>query len=429
MGQSGILVIMPQRPRHQTTETLATLNLGKLRLERRRTGKFIYARAFLQGRYVGCSTGEETLGAASKVAQTWYLEHLDRIRKGEHLHGRSFAECAEAFLTHADQTLKNEISDGQREQYHIKWNLLKKHLDGVKVADVDTAFLKRLRDTRATETTQHGTLVKPSTIQKDLVFVRLVLRYALEWLKCIDRLPEFPSFRGAMTVVTAPTPFLSLDEFTTLVVAAKARANEPGLNPRVRDQRRELYAFCMIAVGAALRVGEANSIRWQDCSLIKLDNAERQDAVRMMVLGKKSTGGKRLEAFGLYTAVTGYQRLKAWRPEAKPGDLLFLENHRDGLTKLLKDTGLYLNRDKVTRNAKCFRTSGISMWLENSKNPDYTRIAKWARTSPEMLMAWYDQNLAAKSVAKFSAFERPPYTAMQNIVGVVGSVLDDDDEL
>ena len=67
--------------RQQRTQTVAKLNLGRLRLERRNAGKYIYARAYLQGKLVTKSTGEETLGAASKVAQDWYLEQLDRIRK------------------------------------------------------------------------------------------------------------------------------------------------------------------------------------------------------------------------------------------------------------------------------------------------------------------------------------------------------------
>src|ERR1035437_1361413 len=154
----------PQQRRFQRTETLAKLNLGRLRLERRRNGKFIYARAYLQGKLTGKSTGEETLGAASKVAQDWYLEQLDRIRNREHLHGKTFAEYAEAFLDYADTSLKNEVSDGQREQYHIKWHKLKKHFpDTVKVGAVDAAFLVKLRDDLHVEKTpQRGTPTKRS---------------------------------------------------------------------------------------------------------------------------------------------------------------------------------------------------------------------------------------------------------------------------
>src|SRR6266446_3492536 len=89
--------------RQQKTETLATLYDGKLRLERRNGAPRIFARTHLQGKYIVHSTGEQTLPAATKTATDWYLELRDRMRKGEDLHGRSFAAIAEAFIVHANQ--------------------------------------------------------------------------------------------------------------------------------------------------------------------------------------------------------------------------------------------------------------------------------------------------------------------------------------
>ena len=94
---------------------LAKLYDGKLRLERRNGGPSIYACTYLQGKNIVKSTGEHTLPAATKVATDWYFELRDRIRKGEHLHGRSFAEMAEAFIAHANQL--REVSEGQRRNY------------------------------------------------------------------------------------------------------------------------------------------------------------------------------------------------------------------------------------------------------------------------------------------------------------------------
>ena len=89
--------------RQQTTETLARL-YGKLRLERRNGAPRIFARTHLQGKYILHSTGEQTLPAATTAATDWYLELRDRTRKGEDLHGRSFAAVAEALITHANQS-------------------------------------------------------------------------------------------------------------------------------------------------------------------------------------------------------------------------------------------------------------------------------------------------------------------------------------
>ena len=168
------------RRRQQTIETVTTLYHGKLRLERRNTNPTIHGRAFLHGKTVGKSTGETTLGAATKVATDWYLTELDRIRTGDR-HGPAplFSALADAFLKHVEQHA--EVSAGQRKNLRDKWTLLRPFFTGVRVTDVDAHFLITLRDTRSHAGTERGTAIKPATIKKDLVFVRLVLRYAKEW--------------------------------------------------------------------------------------------------------------------------------------------------------------------------------------------------------------------------------------------------------
>jgi hypothetical protein len=105
----------PKRRRRQTTETLQKLYDGKLRLERRNGGSGIYARTFMQGKSLIHSTGERTLHAATKIATDWYLDLRAREHRGEDLHGKTFAEMAEAFIEHADLT--REVSEGQRRNY------------------------------------------------------------------------------------------------------------------------------------------------------------------------------------------------------------------------------------------------------------------------------------------------------------------------
>ena len=155
--------------------------------ERRNGGSKIYARTFVQGRSRLKSTGERTVSAATRIATDWYLDLRDRMRKGETLHGRSFAEMAEAFCLHADQI--REVSAGQRRNYRHKWHLLRDHFEGVKVTDVDAKFLLTLRETRSQAMTRNGTAVKPATLKKDMDFIRLVLRHARHIEKCLDELP------------------------------------------------------------------------------------------------------------------------------------------------------------------------------------------------------------------------------------------------
>ncbi|MBS1816531.1 MAG: hypothetical protein JSU08_01240 [Acidobacteria bacterium] len=391
--------------RQQRTETLLKLYEGKLRLERRNDAPKIFARTYLQGKSLIKSTGEVTVPAATRIATDWYLELRDRIRKGEHLHGRTFGEMAEAFMEHAD--LLREVSEGQRRNYREKWNLLKSHFDGIKITDIDTRFLLTLREKRSQQTTRTGAPVKPATLKKDLDFVRLVLRHAKQIEKCLPDLPEFPSFRGeAWEVVPSPRPFLNHEQWVKVRKLAKARISERNLNPRTTRQRQELYWFMLISVGAALRVGEAYSLRWRDCRLITLNDKDHTEAVLMQVLGKHSRGGKREEAYGMFGAVSAFKAMKVARPEAQPDDPLFLENHREGIKELLMKAGLRADSEGRTRDAKSLRQTGISLRLDLGPNPDYRDIAKWARTSPAMIAAFYDQTHPQSSVERIVGFRK-----------------------
>jgi hypothetical protein len=390
----------------QTTTTIKKLMDGKLRLERRNANPTIYARTYIQGKNLVHRTGETRITDATRVATDWFLGLRERVMRGEQLHGVLFAAVVEKFLAHAEQV--QSVSEGQRRNYGHKWHLLKPHFERVKVTDIDARFLLELRQKRADTKTKNGTKVKPTTLKKDLVFVRLVLQHAKEWEKCIKELPQFPSFRGdAWAVVPSPRPFLDHDQWTKVRDLAKARAEEPELNPRTKRQRQELYWFLLMCVGAALRVGEAYSLRWRDCELVTLDDADKTQAVHMMVLGKHSRGEKREEAYGLYGAVSAFKAMQAERPDAKPDDLLFTENHREGMKELLTAAELRTDKDGRTRDSKSLRQTGISLRLDlGPANPDYRDIAKWARTSPAMIVSFYDQTHPKASVARIAGFRK-----------------------
>lgn len=403
---------MAQAARRQTTEVVSRLYDGKLRLERRNGAAVISARTFIQGKLIRRSTGESNVHTATKIATDWYLDLRARERHGEDIHGHTFAEMAAAFIAHADQI--REVSVGQRRNYRQKWQLLKAQFEGVKVANVDTKFLLQLRELRSRALTRDGKPVRPATLKKDMDFVRLTLRHAQEIEKCIDRLPAFPSFRGgAWEVVPNPRPFLDHAQWVTLRKLAKARINDPGLNPRTKRQRQELYWFMLICVGAALRVGESYSLRWRDCELITLGDKDKTQAVHMRVLGKHSRGGRREDAYGMFGAVSAFKAMQRERPNAKPEDKLFLENHREGMKELLNQAHLREDAEGRTRDSKSLRQTGISLRLDLGPNPDYRDIAKWARTSPAMIATFYDQTHPQSSVERIVGFrpvEKPGAT-------------------
>jgi len=361
--------------RRQTTKTVRKLFEGRLRIEQRPPRRAYYARVCIQGKLLVKSTGETTIAAAKRVAGEWYRDLLAKARMGELIHGRTFEDVAEKFLKHAEQV--KAVSEGQRRNYRQKWDLLKPHFEGVKVTDIDARFLLELRQKRADTKTKNGTNVKPATLKKDLDFVRQVLHHAKEWEKCLKGLPQFPSFRGdAWAVVPSPRPFLNHEQWTKVRDLAKERVEDPTLNSQTHRQRQELYWFLLMCVGAALRVGEAYSLRWRDCELTKLDDADKTEVVHMMVMGKHSRGGKREEAYGLYGAVSAFKAMQAARPEAKPDDPLFTENHREGMKELLSEAGLRTDSDGRTRDAKSLRQTGISMRLDLGKLQAFMEVAR-----------------------------------------------------
>lgn len=389
--------------RRQTTELVDRLYDGKLRLERRNGATVISARTFLQGKLLRKSTGESNPKLAAKIATAWYLELLDKIRKGGELHGKTFADMADSFLLHADQV--REVSEGQRRNYRQKWSLLKAHFDGVKLADVDSKFLLALRQTRSEAKAKNGKPVRPATLKKDLDFIRLVLRHAKYIEKASFDLPEFPSFRGeAWEVVPNPRPFLNHEQWVKVRKLAKARIAEADLNPRTKRQRQELYWFMLMSVGAALRVGEAYSLRWKDCQLVRLNDADKTEVLHLRVLGKHARGGVREDGYGMFGAVSAYKAMLKERTERDPDGLLFTEEHREGIKELFKLAGVRENEDGMTRDAKSLRQTGISLRLELGPNPDYRDIAKWARTSPAMVAAFYDQTHPRQSVERIVGF-------------------------
>jgi len=383
-----------------SNRTLASICDGRVRLERLPTSGIISARAWIQGKDIRKSTGERTLTAAKRVATEWWQDLSVRVRRGEQVHSPTFADCATKFLAKRERDAEaGLISAGQYRNLRQKAALLAPLLGSVKVADITADTLERLRSTRERVKNKRGQLLTNETLKKDFVFIHSVLTFARDPLKVLPFVPKTPSFTGTKALVRRGRPFLTEAEYKTLHQLAKSQAEEPDLNPRVRRQRQELYWFILICVGGALRVGEAESVRWCDCEQVTLKNGtdKGEPPVRMLVLGKHSTGGRREDAYVLFGGVYAYREMLAARPEtATETDLLFTESYREGMKRLLKDAGLYEYRDPktgkmLTRDRKSLRPTGITLRLDKGDNLSHRDVAKWARTSVQMVADFYDQ--------------------------------------
>lgn len=397
--------------------TLATVADGRVRLERLRSSGIISARAWIQGKDIRKSTGERTLEAAKRVALEWWEDLRARDRMGIKIHSLTFADCAEKFVAaQKNRAARGLISDGQARNYEQKWSVLKPLFVGIKATDVDAEFLESVRDRRSKLESKTGHALTASTMKKDFIFVLGVMKHAKDVLKVIDEVPQTPSFTGTFSIQRRGIPFLTDSEYRLLHQTAKDQIDEEGIPPRTRRQREELYRFILICVGGALRVGEAESVRWCDCAVktLKLENGKTQEAVRMMVLGKHSRGATREEAWVMFGGVFAFKEmLKARSADSKPEDPIFTESHREGMKLLLKRCQLYTYRDHatgetLTRSRKSLRPTAITMRLDRGDNLTYREIAKWCRTSVAMVQDFYDQAHPSSTAARVATFRKKP---------------------
>ena len=246
----------------------------------------------------------------------------------------------------------------------------------------------------------------------------MVLTHARDELKWMAAPPDYPKFRGEWAVTDAPAPFLTYKQYRKLFNVMRKRKSEPGLNPRTKRQREELFWFVLICVGAALRVDEAHSLRWRHCELVTLDDPDQTPAVEMLVRGKHRNaktavdfnGERREIAHAVYHGYSAFKLMQEARPDAKPDDFLFLENHRDGVVEALKEADLYLDkRTGRTRSGRSLRPTGMCLRIEVGPRPiDYRALARWARTSPQMIDRYYDQLYPATNAARIVGFASQP---------------------
>jgi hypothetical protein len=402
-------------PRRQSTKTVLKLFEGRLQIELRPPRQNYYARVCIQGKLLGKSTGETRLPAAKRAAKTWFAGLLAQKDRGESIHAKTFGWVAERFLKYQDEVA--HVSQGQINNYHDKWSVLKTHLDSVRVDSIDLSFLEDLRErrhraslvnraARSTDTPDDEEpakkAVSSSTLKKDFIFIRLVLKHAIERERCLERLPVFPSFgQQKWKILPKPRPFLSAAEYKILKARAQERIKETD-NPRVRDERQELYDFIVMCVGGCLRVDEARHLRFKD---VTVGRHNGEAVLFLKVLGKHSPDGKTYEdGYGMYGAVPAFRRIQKRRPNARPDESLFIHHHRDSFRELLTACGMR-QTDRGKRDLKSLRPTGISLRLDKGpKNIDFRDLAKVVRTSPDMIHKFYDQTHPSESLGRVVGF-------------------------
>lgn len=389
--------------------TVKTLLGGKVRLYTQNQNPMLYARSFIQGRYKVTRTGETELFKAKKVAERWFYDLQHQVSAGVQLHEPTFAQLFGWFLE--DETVRKQVSAGTYANYSKKWNVLSRFLDGVRVSAVTTELLERIRNLRAEERNRYGATLTANTLEKDIIFIRQVLAWGKTKKHITSEVPPALVKKQRFKVIKRGRPYLTLEEYHRVTRAANTRARRVEKRARQTVRGRppntekawELYSFILICVGAALRTGEAYSLRWKDCALTTLrpPDEPEQEVVTLRVLGKHSQQGEREDGWVLFGGVVGYKKLKETRPEAQPDDNVFLYDHEEGLRDLLKSVDLYHDtRTGMTRNSKSLRVTGFNLRIHKNPRLSLNDLRTWGRTSVEKLEEFYDQTDKAVKVAR-----------------------------
>ena len=380
--------------------TVKTLLGGKLRLYTQNQNPMLYARTFVQGRYKVTRTGETTLSNATRIAERWFYDLQHQIRAGAQLHEPTFGQLYRQFCD--DETIRKQVSPGTYENYSKKWSVLSRFLDTVQVSAISTELLEQIRNTRAEETNRYGARLTANTLEKDMIFIRQVLAWGKSKHLTKTDVPAPPTRKGRFKVIKRGRPYLTLDEYHQVTKTANARAKDAekrasqkrkGRPPNV-EKAWELYSFILICVGAALRTGEAYSLRWKDCTLTTLRPPQEpaQEAVAIKVSGKHSQHGQREDGWILFGGVIGFHKLRARRPEAQPEDAVFQYDHEEGFRDLLQTLQLYHDpRTGMTRNTKSLRVTGFNIRLKKNPRISLNDLRTWGRTSVEKIEEFYDQ--------------------------------------
>jgi len=390
----------------QTSEFLKHICDGRVALYRLNGNPMVYARGRIQGKLLRFRTKQKSINLAEEAARDWWDELRAKDRRKEQIHARPFSAVADEFIEYARTKLKvkGTVSDGQIDNYVDKWNLLKPRFEGVLVTQVTEDFMDTLRDARWKEQTQFKRNVTPATLKKDIDFIRIVLKFAVKQ-SYLDALPEFPKFEGIRyKIAKRPQKALSDGDYFDLVRALTRRANEPTDNTRTKRQREQLRAFVMLSVCAGLRPSEAYSLRWVDCKEMKLN---KKPVIEVWVQGKHFRWtGKREAGYAVFNGPEAFRRLRKVYPDAKPDDLLFDEKHKDGVASALDALKLRVVTDSGfahVRTSKCFRPTGISMWIAHHKNVSLNDLRKVFRTSIEEIENFHDQTPVRTAAARATA--------------------------
>jgi hypothetical protein len=276
----------------------------------------------------------------------------------------------------------------KRPYHDTKWGAVGPFWRARLVTEVTPQLFRDYFLQRRKVSTQYDKPPSNSTLKKDAILLRLILKHAVE----LGHIPQLPSIPHPGEIVPNPRPWLTRQEWDRLFEKSKERIEERRLNQRLLLQRIDLDDQMVWMISTMMRVGEMLEVRYRDCRVEK--NSADEKLLVIEVQGK--TGGR--TAIGRDEAVEVYERRKKQAKDSSPNALLFPVHHRDGFRELLKAAKLHVDpRTGFERNFKSLRATAISFAvLRGAPSPNLLMIARNAGTSVSMIDQFYARRLSAE---------------------------------
>jgi Phage integrase SAM-like domain len=354
---------------------------------------FWWCRVTLGERRTQRSTRETEKKKAIKFARDFYFSLLRHDSSIPLKTSRSFERCALSLLEdHKQKAMTGErnrrFADDLRKQLNHR---ILKHFRSYPLKDIDyesiNQFVKSMRVDGASA----------STIQRNLVSVRLVLKHAIE-RNLIDRLPLFPR----VTVRDNPRPWFSPDEYELLKSTASRLAKE-GIVIDEEPLTVEVLDFIIFMVNTFLRPSDWYNLRRRHIRVEKHGDEES-----ILVISPPTSKTRNTEIVSMPTGVPVYERLVNRQNTIHVRDsnsfVFFphIENRdrarnqmRVFFNRLLNAAGLKVAHTGEKRTIYSLRHTAISLRLLRGDNVDLLFLARNCRTSVAMIERFYASQLSA----------------------------------
>ena len=380
---------------HKNIELHALLD-GKLKLFLRNDCKKYQAKVYIDGGYKYFGTGTESFTQAKKLAEDWYCDLRSKQNSGIKIRSKSFGHVMNEYLWFQKSLVSGgALTKSQAHDYEVKLKNKRgiSFFHNVAIDKIDTPMLSLYLQDR--QLNDNATL---NTVKHDFVAMNKVFDFAVD-RKYLDQRPQEPKTtrrRKKSKKKSRSRQCFSKEEWKYLLKISKRRITlAPDKNKKWK--REQLHDFMIFMVHCGTRVNETLGIRYEDCRIgTNVDGKFVPDEINgdeiyftiydEPELDHNAKTGDR-EVRGSIAAVRAFRRLQKRNVDHKPEDKLFPHNHRDGLTALLKEAKLKVDKFGKSRNAKSFRPTYINFQIDKGIDPAW--ISRNCGTRLEMIQDWY----------------------------------------